>query len=78
MPSYRTAIVAPAYFDYDGDAVFLLDRIRELATPIIVARFDDVTRTEAEERRADINQELRSRGLPELPSLTLVKGGRHA
>lgn len=65
MP-YETEVGAPL-FERDEDAAFLIEKVRDLAFPVIVARFENVTQREAEQRVREINVELASRGLPEFP-----------
>lgn len=69
MPTYETELIAPSYFESESDAEFLLDRIRDYGTPVVTAVFENMSAQDAETRRDDINVELRSRGLPELPPL---------
>lgn len=69
---YEIAIVAPAVLLAE-EAEFLIDRIRDLATPVIVAQFEDVSATEAQRRVADLNMELRSRGLPEFQGTVTLR-----
>ena len=72
MP-FETHITAPSHFDTPEDAEFIFDRIRDLAWPIIVVRFDSMSGVEAQARINDINNELASRGLPEFPPVKYVR-----
>ena len=71
--AYETSMIAPAYFDSPEDADFLIERIRDLGLPIIVARFYDVSGNEAQVRVGEINVELGSRGLPQFPPVRYTR-----
>ena len=71
MP-YQAQLVAPAYFQSRETADVLIEKIREVAFPILVAHFEDVSRAEATQRLCDLNQELRAWGLPEFTTLRYV------
>lgn len=64
---YESEIIAPSYFAQPEDAEFLIDRIRELAWPVITIRFEDMSGHEAQARLDEINHEFASRGLPRFP-----------
>ena len=71
---YETEMIVPAA-PIEGSLDFITDRVRELATPVIVCRFyfEDIgsgAGMEAATRLNDINNELASRGLSQFPPLT--------
>lgn len=72
--TYECEMTAPA----DGQLLpggmdDVVSRVRDLAWPVIVARFEGVTRAKAEEYRDEINGELRALGAEELGPLRLVR-----
>ena len=77
MPTYEAEIYAPLFNStyennhLEPEADFTLEQIRNLATPVIIARFEDMSFTDAASRWEDINMELRSRGLSPLGDLRL-------
>lgn len=72
--TFECAMDAPMYGD-GVDARDVVERIREQAYPLIVARFENVTVAEAFSRRDEINHELAAMAAPELGELRVVAGG---
>lgn len=66
---YESEMPAPLYVE-PTSLEFVVDRIREVAFPLIVVRFEDKTGIEAQELLGEINHELASRGLTGFPAVS--------
>lgn len=66
---YESEIIVPLYLE-PTTLDFVVERIRERALPILIARFEEVPGHEAQAALAEINMELTSRGLADMPMVT--------
>ena len=66
---YETEMIVPMYPE-DNLLHYVADKIREVATPVLVVRFEDKTGVEAQAILSDLNREIESRGLSGFPPVS--------